>query len=96
MTKNEIDDKAHSMNLRNYKTASLMIFSQNKEELFEIVQTYINTLSYNAAWDFETFDDRVGTEYRTTLTFKYNGSIAACNALGKLKFGYAYRREEKW
>ena len=35
-----------------YKNAYLIFYSQNEEELHEIVQTHINTLSYNLAWDF--------------------------------------------
>ena len=89
-------DKAHNMNLLDYKMASLIFYSQNKEELHEIVQTHINTLSYNAAWDFKITEDTEGLEYKVILSFKYNGTILACNAIGKLHFGYSYRREAKW
>ena len=96
MTAEEIAEKAHSMNLQEYKTARLTVYSQSREELHEIILTYINTLSYNAAWDFHTFDSIEGSEYKTVLTFKYNGTILVLNALQKLHFGYVYRQELKW
>lgn len=60
------------------------------------MQTYINTLCYNAAWDFHVTEGLEGGEYRTVLTFKYNGTILAFNAVQKLHFGYAYRKEFTW
>ena len=96
MTHQEIADKRHSMNLHEYETACLTVYSQNKEELHEIIQTYINTLSYNSAWDFKIFDSIEDSEYKTIIKFKYNGTICALNALQKLHFGYQYRQESEW
>lgn len=82
-----------------YKNAYLIFYSQNEEELHEIVQTHINTLSYNLAWDFKIVKEQEGLEYKTTVLFKYDGSICALKAIGKLHFGYVgwkYRRESKW
>ena len=53
-----------------YKNAYLIFYSQNEEELHEIVQTHINTLSYNMAWDFKVIKEQKGIEYKTTVSFK--------------------------
>ena len=80
-----------------YKNAYLIFYSQNEEELHEIVQTHINTLSYN--WFFIFLKEHYGLDYNTTVSFKYDGSICALKAIEKLHFGYVgwkYRRESKW
>ena len=92
----EISDKAHHMDLSAYETACLTFYSHSREELHEIVQTHINTLSYNAAWDFNIREEMEETEYKTVLTFKYNGTILAANSIGKLHFGYSYHRKCDW
>ncbi|MDE5894249.1 MAG: hypothetical protein K2H45_15145 [Acetatifactor sp.] len=96
LPKDEISDRAHRMDLSAYETARFTFYSQNQEELHEIVQTYINTLCYNAAWDFDVTEGMEEREYKTVLTFKYNGTILALNAVQKLHFGYAYRKEFDW
>ena len=96
MITEEIAEKAHSMNPQDYKIACLTFYSHNKEELHEIVQACINTLSYNASWDFEIFEEFEELEYKTVLIFKYNGTICGLNAIQKLNFGYYYRLESKW
>ena len=93
LPREEISDRAHHMDPSAYETARFTFYSQNQEELHEIVQTYINTLCYNAAWDFDITEGMEGREYKTVLTFKYNGTILALNAVQKLHFGYAYRKE---
>lgn len=96
LPREEISDRAHHMDLSAYETARFTFYSQNQEELHEIVQTYINTLCYNAAWDFNVTEETDGDGYKTILTFKYNGTILALNAVQKLHFGYSYRKEFVW
>lgn len=96
LPREEISDKAHHMDLSAYETARFTFYSRNQEELHEIVQTYINTLCYNTAWDFNVTEGMDEDGYKTVLTFKYNGTILALNAVQKLHFGYSYRKEFIW
>ena len=89
-------DKAHDMNSLIYKNAQVILESYNQEVLHETVLNLINVLSYNAAWDFKTESDTDARGItRTTISFKYNGTITAVNSLSKIKMPKVVKMQVK-
>ncbi len=82
----EYGEKAHAMNQDKYMNAKLILKSQSEDILHEAVLTYINTLSYNACWDFEHEEMYVNNLYFSEISFKWNGCIGAVDACSKLRF----------
>ncbi len=84
-------DKAHEKNPNIYKSARITIYAPEKSDLHEITLFCIKILYENGAWDFETehIDD-----FTSIVTFKYNGTITALNAISELHFHCKY--SVKW
>ncbi len=85
-------DKAHAKNPSDYEYARIIIYAPDESNLHEMTLTYINTLNYNGAWDFEI--ENIEKEHTNIVTFKYNGTITASNAFSKLHFNYDHTA--KW
>lgn len=85
-------DKAHVKNPNDYKYARIIIYAHDESDLHEITLTYIKTLNYNGAWDFEI--EHIDNDCKNIVTFKYNGTITALNAIQKLHFHCEY--SVKW
>jgi len=85
-------DKAHEKNPNDYKYARIIIYAPDESNLHEITLTYIKTLNYNGAWDFEI--EHIDNEYKNVVTFKYNGTITALDAVSELNFHCEY--SVKW
>lgn len=81
-------DEAHAKNPNDYKYARIKIYAPDESNLHEMTLTYIDTLNYNGAWDFEV--EHIENEHINIVTFKYNGTITALNAFSKLHFGYEH------
>ena len=81
---NKYWDKAHEKNPSDYKIARIIIYAPDKSNLHEITLTYIKTLNYNGAWDFKI--EHIDNEYKNIVTFKYNGTITALDAISDLNF----------
>ena len=87
-------DKAHEKDPENYEYAKLIIYAPDEADLHEITLTYINTLNYNGAWDFEI--DHDDNNHKNIVTFKYNGTITALNAAQKLHFHTIHEISWEW
>ena len=87
-------DKAHEKDPDNYKCARLIIYAPDEDNLHEITDTYINTLNYNGAWDFEIKKDT--EQHKNIVLFKYNGKITALNAIQKLHFHCEHEIKTEW
>ncbi len=87
-----IRDRRHEKNPNDFKTASIIISAPDESNLFEITQTYIKTLNDNGAWDFNLSYSKG----RNTIIFKYNGTIAAPDSIGKLNFNCEYNVKSNW
>ena len=77
-------DKAHVKNPDDYKSARIIIYAPDESNLYEITLTCIKTLNYNGAWDFEL--ERIDNDNKNIITFKYNGTITALDAVSELHF----------
>ena len=80
----ELQDKRYAKDPNHYKHGKLKIFAAEKSDLHEITLMYIKTLNYNGAWDFDI--DHIENENLNIVTFKYNGTITAADAISKLYF----------
>lgn len=96
MTDIEINDKKHEMNPEKYRSAEIILKTENKEELHEMILTYINTLSYNGSWDFSFTENAENDCFVGIISFKYNGTMAAYEALSRLWFPYKYDIRSEW
>lgn len=90
----ELQDKRYAKDPNNYKYAKLKIFAAEKSDLYEITLTYIKTLNYNGAWDFDI--KHIDEENLNIVTFKYNGTITAADAISKLHFNCEYTIKSEW
>ena len=77
-------DKAHAKDPNNYRRARIKIYAPDESNLHEITLTCIKTLDHNGAWDFET--EHIDKDSMNIVTFKYNGTITALDAISKLNF----------
>ena len=80
----EHEDKAHAKDPYNYQYARLKIYAPIDSDLHEITMTYIKKLDNNGAWDFEI--EYIDNDSKNIVTFKYNGTITALDAVSKLYF----------
>lgn len=77
-------DKARAKNPNDYEFARIIIYAPDESDLHEITLTYIKTLNNNGAWDFEI--EHIDNDCRNIVTFKFNGTITALDAISKLHF----------
>lgn len=89
-----IQDKRHAKDTHNFKYAILKIYAPEKSNLHEITQTCIKTLDHNGAWDFDI--QNIDDEKTNIVTFKYNGTIAASDAIQKLHFHCEHTIKSEW
>ena len=94
MNDSELQDKRHAKDPNNYKYAKLIIFAAEKRDLHEITLTYIKTLDNNGAWDFDI--KYINEEKLNIVTFKYNGTITAADAISKIHFNCEYTIKSEW
>lgn len=89
-----IQDKRHAKDPNNFKYAKLKIYAPEKSDLHEITLTCIKTLDHNGAWDFDI--QSIYGENTNIITFKYNGTIAAMDAVQKLHFNCEHTVKFEW
>lgn len=89
---NKFWDKAHIKNPNDYEMARVIIYAPYKSDLHEITLTCIKILNNNGAWDFEI--EHIENDYTNIVTFKYNGTITALDAVSKL--GFRCNHSIKW
>lgn len=77
-------DKAHIKNPNDYEIARVIIYAPDESDLHEITLYCIKTLNNNGAWDFEI--EHIKNDYKNIVTFKYNGTITALDAVSELNF----------
>ena len=77
-------DKAHAKNPDNYRNARIFIYAPDESDLHEITLYCIKTLDNNGAWDFDI--ERIYNDHKNVVTFKYNGTITALNAVSEVHF----------
>lgn len=94
MNNAELQDKRHAKDPKHFKYAKLRIFAAEKSDLHEITLTYIKTLCNNGAWDFDI--KHVDNENLNIVTFKYNGTITAADAISKLHFKCEHTIKSEW
>lgn len=82
----ENSEKAHKMELDKFEIAKIILKSQDEAILHEAILAYINTLSYNACWDFVHNEEFENGLYISKIVFKWNGCIGAVDACSKLHF----------
>ncbi|MGN0598434.1 MAG: hypothetical protein ACI4JK_00955 [Oscillospiraceae bacterium] len=87
-------DKAHAKNPNDYESARIIIYAPDESNLHEITLTCIKTLNYNGAWDFAV--EHIDKENLNIITFKYNGTITAADAISKLNFHCKYTIKSEW
>lgn len=90
----ELQEKRHARDSNHFKNAKLKIFAAEKSDLHEITLTCIKTLNNNGAWDFDI--EHVDNENKNIVTFKYNGTITAADAISKLRFQCAHTIKSEW
>ncbi|MDE6658354.1 MAG: hypothetical protein K2J88_07225 [Oscillospiraceae bacterium] len=77
-------EKAHAKNPNDYRCARIKIYAPDESDLHEITLTYMKTLDHNGAWDFEI--EHIDKDNMNIVSFKYNGTITALDAISKLHF----------
>lgn len=92
MTSIEISVKRHEMDWNSFKNAKITVKAPDESERHEIAATLINTLSYNGAWVFSV----TSNSSVETICFKYNGTIAAADAISKLHFKCECSIQSEW
>ena len=80
----ELEDKRYAKDPNHFEYAKLKIFATEESDLHELTLMYIKTLNYNGAWDFDI--KHIDNENLNIVTFKYNGTITALDAISKLHF----------
>lgn len=76
-------DKAHEKNLNDFKNASVIVFAPDESDLHELTLFCIRVLDHNGAWDFKI--EHIDHEEQNIITFKYNGTITALNAISSIR-----------
>ena len=76
-------DKAHEKDPDNFKNASVTISAPAESDLHELTLFCIRVLDHNGAWDFKI--EHIDNAKQNIITFKYNGSITALDAVGKIR-----------
>lgn len=82
----EIMDKKHAKDPNNYRLGKLAISACDEDNLYEMTLVCIKTLNDNGGWDCVT--EWYRDNYTSIIAFKYNGTITAFDAIGKLKNKY--------
>ena len=82
----EVMDKKHAKDPNKYSLGKLTITACDEDNLYEMTLVCIKTLNDNGGWDCVT--EWYRENYKSIITFKYNGNITAFDAIGKLKNKY--------
>lgn len=85
-------EKAHEKNPNHFKYARGIIFAPDESDLHEITLFCIRVLDHNGAWDFEVAHEN----QKNIITFKYNGTITACEAVSKINFHCDHSIKWEW
>lgn len=86
-------DRTHKIDTNNYCEASILLSSDDYEQLFEAVLVTENFLSYNGSWDFHKVDDSFEKQYTCEIYFKWNGFLSTYgNITQKLKLPSGVRK----
>lgn len=85
-------DNAHNMDMNSFRSAEIMLLSDDEQALFEAVLAAENILYYNGAWDFKRYFNLDSCVIR----FKYNGTITANNCIRKLKLPHGVTISSHW
>lgn len=94
MNDKELQDNRHAKNPNNYKKAKLKIYAAEKNDLHEITLTCIKMLDNHGAWDFDI--EHIDDKNLNIVTFKYNGTITAADAISKLHFNCEHTITSEW
>ena len=94
MNNAELQEKRYVKDPNHFKYAKLKICAAEKSDLHEITLTCIKTLNDNGAWDFDIEHD--DNENQDVITFKYNGTITAADAISKLRFQCVHTIKSEW
>ena len=76
-------DASHEKNPDNCRNARVIVYAPNDSNLHELTLFCIRVLDHNGAWDFKT--ERIDNENQNIITFKYNGTITALDAVSKIQ-----------
>ena len=76
-------DSAHEKNPNDFKKAKVIVFAPDESDLHELTLFCIRVLDHNGAWDFEI--EHIDNAEQNIITFKYNGTITALNAITKIR-----------
>ena len=88
------DDVNHSMDTDNYREASVLLSSDDYEQLHEAVLVTENFLSYNGSWDFQRLDHSSENHYICEIRFKWNYNLSMyTNITQKLKLPSGVNKE---
>lgn len=84
----------HKMDTDNYCEASVLLSSDDYEQLHEAVLVTENFLSYNGSWDFQREDHSSENQYACEIRFKWNGFASTYgNITQKLKLPLGVNKE---
>lgn len=87
-------DMVHKMDIDNYCEASVLLSSDDYEQLHEAVLVTENFLSYNGSWDFQREDHSSENQYACEIRFKWNGFASTYgNITQKLKLPSGVNKE---
>lgn len=87
-------DSVHKIDTNNYCEASILLSSDDCEQLYEAVLVTENFLSYNGSWDFHMVDDSSEKQYRCEIHFKWNGFLSTYgNITQKLKLPSGVKKD---
>lgn len=76
-------DASHEKDPNNFRNARVIVFAPDDSDLNELTLFCIRVLDHNGAWDFKT--ELIDNENQNIITFKYNGTITALDAVSKIR-----------
>ena len=76
----------------NFRDARAVIDNCDEQMLEEILLTVLKVLDDNGAWNFEVTDQ----DGAKVINFRYNGTIAAADAISQLPLSYRNCIKTEW
>ena len=76
-------NQSHEKNLNDFRNARVIVSAPEESDLRELTLFCIRVLDHNGAWDFEI--EHIDNTEQNIITFKYNGTITALNAISKIR-----------
>ena len=87
-------DQAHEKDPNKFWIAKLIVSAPDESDLHELTLFCIRVLDHNGAWDHKI--EHIDNAGQNIITFKYNGTITALDAISKIRSNCEHSIKWEW